>query len=173
MKRKFLAIMFSCFIVGGYMILNFLSQMYVFWEMDNAMDSINVSERFNELNGTPFFPRGSPNRSFYPQVFIDLVAGVMFMIAGLTIWHLLREEEIEMLKEEMADIFLLPEEKTIIDELKKAGGEITQKELVNKTGLSKVKVHRILNKLEGKKVIKRYPYGMTKKIVIEKATRGS
>jgi len=168
-----MAVMFSCFIVGGYMILNFLSQMYVIWEIGTVMDSINVSDRFNELNGTPFFPRGPTNRSFYPQVFIDLVAGVMFLIAGLTIWHLLREEEIETLKEEMADIFLLPEEKTIIDELKKAGGEITQKELVNKTGLSKVKVHRVLNKLESKKMIKRYSYGMTKKIVIEKAIKGS
>jgi uncharacterized membrane protein len=37
-----------------------------------------------------------------------------------------------------------------------------------KTGFSKVKVHRALTKLETRKVIKKYPYGLTNKIVLEK-----
>jgi uncharacterized membrane protein len=171
MKRKFLIVMFLCFIIGGYLILNFLSQMYDFWMRGSVRDNVimnisNISERFNEFNGTPFFQRGLPDRSFSLQIYIDLVSGVMFVIAGLSIWYLVREKEIGILKEELADTFLLPEEKVIIDELKKAGGDITQRQLVNKTGLSKVKIHRVLNKLENKNIIKRLPYGMTKKVVI-------
>jgi hypothetical protein len=167
MKRKYLIVMFLCFIVGGYLILNFMSQVYGLLIRGSVMDGINISERSSGFEGGPFFRRELPDRFFSPQILIDLISGVVFIVAGLSIWYLVREKEIDTLKEELADIFLLPEEKSIIDELKKAGGEVTQRELAVKTGLSKVKIHRVLNKLENKKIVKRYPYGMTKKIVIE------
>jgi hypothetical protein len=168
MKMKFLVVMFLCFIIGGYLILNFISQMYNSWMRGSIIDNINITNRFGDFNGTPFFQRAPLDRPFSPQIYLDLVAGVMFIVAGVSIWHLIREKEFDILKEELAGIFLLPEEKAIVDELNRAGGEITQRELVNKTGLSKVKIHRVLSKLESKKIIRRYPYGMTKKIVIEK-----
>ncbi len=172
MKAKYLLVMFLCFIIGGYLILNFLLQFYVSMSRESLFESMNITERFNgfnQFNGTPFFPRAPMERAFSPQMYIDLVAGFMFLVAGLTIWYLIREEEISILKDQMADIFLLPEEKSILNEMKKANGEITQKDLVNKTGLTKVKIHRMLNKLENKGIIKRIPYGMTKKIVIDKS----
>lgn len=172
MKGKYLIVMFLCFIIGGYLILNFMSQFYGSLARESMFESMNMSDRFNEFNqfnGTPFFPRGPMDRAFSPQMYIDLVAGFMFIVAGLTIWYLIREEEISLLKDQMADIFLLPEEKSILNEMKKAKGEITQKDLVSKTGLTKVKIHRMLNKLENKGIIKRIPYGMTKKIVIAKS----
>ncbi|MBN2331142.1 MAG: winged helix-turn-helix transcriptional regulator [Candidatus Aenigmarchaeota archaeon] len=171
MKWKYLVVMFLCFILGGYLILSFLSQFYTSMSRDSIIDNLNASERFNdffELNDTPFFRRVPVDRPFSPQIYLDLVSGIMFIVAGLTIWYLIREEEISLLKDQMADIFLLPEEKSILGELKKSKGEMTQKDLVNKTGLSKVKIHRTLNKLEKKGVIKRAPYGMTKKIVMAK-----
>ena len=66
------------------------------------------------------------------------------------------------------EFLLLPEEKSVMEELKKSGGELTQKELSNRTGIPKVKLHRVLSKMEKKSIIKRYPYGMTKKVMIEK-----
>lgn len=174
MKGKYLVVMFLCFIIGGYLILNFLSQFYGSVARVSMFDSMNMSDRFNELsqfNGTTFFPRGPIERAFSPQMYIDLVSGFMLIVAGLTIWYLIREEEISLLKDQMADIFLLPEEKSILNELKKAKGEITQKDLVSRTGLTKVKIHRMLNKLENKGIVKRIPYGMTKKIVIAKSNK--
>jgi len=61
-----------------------------------------------------------------------------------------------------------PEEKLVIRELEDAGGELTQSELVKKTGISKVKVHRVIKRLEQLKILSKYPYGVTNKIKVEK-----
>ncbi len=181
MKTKFMAVMFVCFIFGGYSILNFSAQMYDFWFRMSVMESADASVFMNITNitnrtGLPSdmqllmrdFRGPQGGRTFPGESLLDLVGGIVSIVAGITIWLLLREDELDSLKEEMADTFLLPEEKAIINELKKAGGEMTQKELVSRTGLTKVKIHRVISKLEAKNIIKRYPYGMTKKIVIEK-----
>lgn len=188
MKRKFIVVMILCFVFGGYFILSYVSQVYSIYMRAGFADIIgngNISDMFNESFRVP--ARGF-NESFRPpqmgrefqlgQLFspnelIYLLGGVMFIVAGVSIWHLVREKEIATLKEELTNMFLLPEEKNVMDELKKAGGELTQRELARKTGLSKVKVHRVLNKLEAKRVIKRHPYGVTKKVVIEKKFHGN
>lgn len=159
--------------------LSYVSQIYSLYMTAgfvNIRNNGNISELFNEnfrLPNESFRPpvRGREfqlGQLVSPNQLIYLLGGIMFIVAGVSIWYLVREKEMAVLKEEMTDMFLLPEEKDVMNELKKAAGELTQKELVKKTGLSKVKVHRILNKLENKKLIKRHPYGMTKKIVIEK-----
>jgi uncharacterized membrane protein len=175
MKTKFLAVMVICFVFGGYFILTFATQIYDFSVRGVMFEGANMTERLNQSNMTPFGARdfrGLPAaRRFPSESFIDLIGGIMFIVAGITIWRLVSEEELDHLREELSDTFLLPEEKAVIGELKKAGGEITQRELVNRTGLGKVKIHRVLGKLESKDIVRRYPYGMTKKIVIEKRPR--
>jgi uncharacterized membrane protein len=175
MKTAFMAVMVLCFLFGGYFILTFASQMYDFLARGIMSESANVTYMpafMNESNMTPFGPRDFRSfqaaRNFPSESFIDLVSGLMFIIAGIAIWRLVSEKELDLIREELSDTFLLPEEKAVIEELKRAGGETTQKEMVSRTGLSKVKIHRILGKLEAKKIVRRYPYGMTKKIVIEK-----
>ena len=59
------------------------------------------------------------------------------------------------------------EEKQVIDLVVKSQGTIFQSELVDKTGLSKVKVTRILDKLEGKGLIERKRRGMTNVVIIK------
>jgi uncharacterized membrane protein len=65
-------------------------------------------------------------------------------------------------------VFLLPEEKKILNEIEKYGGTLTQSEIVKSTGFSRVKVHRIIRNLEKKKLIMKQQYGMTNKIVLKK-----
>lgn len=48
-------------------------------------------------------------------------------------------------------------------------GELTQSDLVRKTKLSKVKVHRIVKRLESLGIVSKYPYGITNKIKLEKS----
>ncbi|MBI3035785.1 MarR family transcriptional regulator [Candidatus Woesearchaeota archaeon] len=62
----------------------------------------------------------------------------------------------------------MPDEKIAIGELEKNNGALTQSELVRNTGLSKVKVHRIVKRLESLGIVKKYPYGVTNKIKLEK-----
>jgi len=65
---------------------------------------------------------------------------------------------------------LTPEEKVVIKLLKENDGELTQSELVTRTKLSKVKVHRVIKRLESLNVVSKYPYGVTNKIKLEKLT---
>jgi hypothetical protein len=62
---------------------------------------------------------------------------------------------------------LIGDEYTIYKELCGGRGEILQKALSEKTGLSGVKVTRVLNRLEQKGLIERKSYGMTNKVVLK------
>ena len=62
---------------------------------------------------------------------------------------------------------LLPDEKKVYDAVAGAGGTIFQSELNEKAGMSKVKVTRILDKLEGKGLISRIRRGMTNVVIIK------
>ena len=63
---------------------------------------------------------------------------------------------------------LLVDEKSIIKVLQRHEGAMTQRDLVRESGLSKVKVSRVLKKLEAKKIISKYEFGMTNRIRLEK-----
>jgi len=63
----------------------------------------------------------------------------------------------------------MPDEKIVIKELGRNNGELTQSDLVRKTKLSKVKIHRIVRRLETLEIISKYPYGVTNKIKLEKS----
>ena len=63
---------------------------------------------------------------------------------------------------------LMPDEKKLIKVLQRHEGAMTQKDLVRESGLSKVKVSRVLKKLEAKKIITKYEFGMTNRIRLEK-----
>lgn len=104
-----------------------------------------------------------------PFSFMLLFVGITSISGGISIWHLVREKELKSVKEDISSLLLTPEEKAIVNELKKANGKLSQNELVRRTGFSKVKVHRILVKLEMRKIVRKYPYGLTNKVVLEKS----
>lgn len=103
-----------------------------------------------------------------PFSLLQLFTGIASLIAGLSIWNLIREREIKSAKKMILDVFLFPEEKDVMNKLEKSGGALTQSEIVRTTGLSRVKVHRIVKKLEQKKLVIKQQYGMTNKIVLKK-----
>lgn len=59
------------------------------------------------------------------------------------------------------------EEKQIIAKIIESEGSIYQSDLIKKTGLSKVKITRILDKIEGKGLINRQRRGMTNVIILK------
>jgi len=59
------------------------------------------------------------------------------------------------------------EEKLILEKIIESEGAILQSELVDKTNLNKVKITRILDRLEGKNLIERKRRGMTNVIVLK------
>ena len=59
------------------------------------------------------------------------------------------------------------EERVIFENIIEAQGSIFQSELVDKTKFTKVKITRILDKLEGKGLIERKRRGMTNRIILK------
>lgn len=62
---------------------------------------------------------------------------------------------------------LIPEEKIIFERILEAQGTIFQSDLVEKTNFTKVKVTRILDKLEGRGLMERKRRGMTNVVILK------
>ncbi len=103
-----------------------------------------------------------------PLMLLFLMGGLLSTIGGISLWSITRKKEIREVENNLKDILLTEEEKQIIKELEDASEELTQRELTERTGFSRVKIHRVISKLESKKLIKKYPYGQTNKIILEK-----
>lgn len=63
--------------------------------------------------------------------------------------------------------FLEGDERKVMKTILQLSGEITQRKLCELTGFDKVKISRILNKLENKNLMRREKYGMTNKIILD------
>ena len=59
------------------------------------------------------------------------------------------------------------EEKVLVKAIELAEGTIFQSDLVEKSGFDKVKVTRILDRLEGKQIIERKRRGMTNVVILK------
>ncbi|VVB75814.1 Uncharacterised protein [uncultured archaeon] len=185
-KRHFLVIIL-CFIYGGYGVVTFASQAYAaFWLPDAgvlARDANFIDANFNDANrlsndANGFFLRGD---RFEPRIIRDpfalvtspneishLIGGIISLLAGVTLWGIVREKEIKSIKQQTASNLLLPDEKKIIDVLKSSHYESTQSRLAKETGLGKVQVHRTIKRLEAKGIIEKHDYGLTNKILLKK-----
>jgi len=178
--------MILCFLLGGFSIVSYLLQVYsIFWhaEIVSAVrvesGNFSVPTFVHEANGNnlsmlenrtpPRMERMEPETLLLsPFSLLQLFTGIASLIAGISIWNLIREREIKSAKKMILDVFLLPEEKEVMNRIEKGGGSLTQNEIVRSTGLSRVKVHRIVKKLEQKKLIIKQQYGMTNKLALKK-----
>lgn len=180
-RKRYFVIMLFCFLYGGFLLLNFFSQVYsFFWVAEFLGPSNDVNffdtnnDDLNRHRGVDQF--GPQNRvSKDPIVFFisptnisNLVGGIISFVAAISIFFLIREKDIKEIKHKAASNLLLPEEKKIIDLLKKLNYESTQSKLVKESGLSKVQVHRVIKKLESKGLLEKHNYGLTNKIILKK-----
>lgn len=189
--RKYFAVMVLCFLVGGFSIILYSIQAYsafvgleVFGSFTDFRSHIpNGSSRRHYQNesfggfdtdisngsfGGRFIPFNPARFITSPFSLMLLFVGIVSIISGISIFNLVREKEIRLTKENLTSILLSPEEKLVVDEIKNTNGEIIQSQLVKKTGLSKVRIHRALTKLESKGIVKKYRYGLSNKIILEK-----
>jgi uncharacterized membrane protein len=172
--RKYSVVMVLLFLVGGFSFVSYIFQAYqTIWGLEIfpsareriVNDTFGINRSFE--NRIPLNPESALTSPFSLMLLVD---GVFSIAGGISLWLLIREKELVAVKENISSLLLTPEEKAIIDELKKAGGHLNQNQLVKKTGLSKVKIHRALVRLVTRKVVKKYPYGLTNKIVLEKTS---
>lgn len=125
------------------------------------------NETYNRTRGPTHHRQIDPIRMLTSPVLLTMLAGGIICIAnGIAMRSLIHEREMKQLNENLKKLYLTPEEKEIVDELERAGGEITQNELTERTRYSRVKTHRTLQKLESKKIIQKIPYGQTNKVIL-------
>jgi len=82
---------------------------------------------------------------------------------------MMRKKEKKEITKDIMEHMLMPEEKQVVGFLEGADGEMTQSELVRRSKFSKLKVSRVIKRLESLKVVSKYPYGVTNKIVLNKS----
>lgn len=104
-----------------------------------------------------------------PQAVFLLMIGAFFVFNGVTLIQYTNHKERKETKKFLLSTLLSDEEKAVYDELLKNNGEATQKHLATATGFSAVKAHRVISRLEAKKVVQSFPFGMTKKVVLKEA----
>ena len=185
--KKYVVIMILCFLFGGYSLILYLMQIYsIFWQTETVIGirregeifptpifsrdlrEENISNRTNVPMPRNFVIENPSSLLFSPFSLTFLIMGIISLLSGISIWNLIREKEIKSTKKAILDVFLLPEEKKVINEIEKYGGSLTQSEIVKSTGFSRVKVHRIIKNLERKNLIIKQQYGMTNKILLKK-----
>ena len=184
-RKRHSAIMWLCILYGGFAIILFAFDLYsAIWLGTSFLSASQQAREFDQnrpiqidanfvrdinrpwqetLNTpNPFRAVGSPGS------IMVLVSGLISLAAGYTMWGMIREKEIKKIRQETADYLLLPEEKKVIDALKKNDYSMAQSKITYESGLNKVQVHRVLKRLEAKGLIEKHEYGLTNKIVLKK-----
>jgi uncharacterized membrane protein len=197
-KRKYTTIMILCFLYGGFSLASFALQSYtVFWQteimgfpfgenralrIESGVDDLNRFPQFaaapdlnhpvqDEANRIARARTASQNMLgmlVSPVSLSWLIGAMVSILAGMAIWNITREKERKSIRQETADNLLLPDEKKIIDALKKSKYEMKQSSLAKETGLSKVQVHRAVKRLESRGILEKHAYGLTNKIILNK-----
>ena len=111
------------------------------------------------------------------QTWISLAIVALVILIGIFLLFSKEQEKIVLKKVQMPAKeakrkpinyqVLDKEEKTIIKSLEAAQGTMFQSDIVEKVGFDKVKVTRILDRLEGKQLIERKRRGMTNVVILK------
>lgn len=185
-KNRPAIMMFLCLAYGGFSLILFISQIYGFFWRSEFMDPQFFDVIFREarrIDGN-WIDGNIPDENFGPRRVLvqpnifgvlsspfslsSLIGGIISILAGITIWRLMREKEVKAAKEATATQLLLPDEKSVMKVLRDSNGESTQAKITRESGLSKVQTHRALKRLEAKGVIEKHDYGLTNKVILKK-----
>lgn len=98
---------------------------------------------------------------------IAFFADLFLFIAGFYLFVQKKPEERHLAKAQKEAKALSGEEAQLFDLIIASNGMAFQNELVDKTGLSKVKVTRVLDKLEAKGLVERRRRGMTNVVILK------
>lgn len=150
---------------------------FIIWAFNRAMTKI-VSTSCSHGTSCPMW--GTIN--FQTNVSIGVM--VFVILVGLYLIFFAKEEKVietkivkvkeqikpkEVTKENYEKVMkeLADDEKLVLEKIIEAEGTIFQSDLVDKSGFTKVKVTRILDKLEGKAIIERKRRGMTNVVILK------
>ena len=183
--------MFLCLIYGGFSLIFFIYHAYnTLWQTEIAENSLpssmmnGDSNRWNRMMDGNRFGGGGLNETrrqdflrmrgdpvallVSPPTLAYLIGGIISLLAGLTLWKIVHDNELKSMKQETTRNLLMPDEMAVIHALKKADDSSTQADLSKATGFNKVQIHRAVKRLEERGIIEKHEYGLTNKIVLKK-----
>jgi uncharacterized membrane protein len=172
-----MAVLILCFLYAGASLVFFITNYSNFVRaenMESRMRDVNQTPDFSNMSGIfpppprPEFREDRMARVARNTMITSLIGCIVSILAGISILDLVRKKEKRELTKSIIESMTTPEEKKVISALEDAGGELTQAQIVDNVRLTKVKAHRIIKHLEQMKIITKYPYGVTNKIVLEK-----
>lgn len=105
----------------------------------------------------------SPSYIWY-IVIISFLGSLISLLAGICIYNFNKKKEARVISDNWIENITDEADKKIISLLKENNGTLTQSQLVKESGMTKVKIHRIIMKLESNKIIDKFKYGQTNKI---------
>ncbi len=109
-------------------------------------------------------PYDEINKLFWPTLLISIS---LVMLLVISIYLILPRDRKEKLKVQNIISKLSKDESSILNIIQENEGSALQSDLVEKSGLNKVKVTRILDKLEGRGLIERKRRGMTNVVILK------
>jgi len=193
---KYTVVMVLSFMFGGFLLVTYAFMAYsIIWDTggvplapleyrNETRNDFNMSDDHDrrqprEVPGMPpFIPRRVLARNnmnpleilISPFMMFALVGGLISLAAAISIWTLTHKRALKKMKEDLKELYLTDEEKKVMAKLGESVEEMTQRELTERMRFSRVKTHRILQRLETKKLIRKIPCGQTYKIVVEDKT---
>jgi len=181
------ALAYVCVVYGGFLLITYGAFCYsAIWQHEflpifpeapreqQGLNEFNSTMNFTNASAVQARPRFRINEDplatvFSLQAIAVLLTGVLLLVNGYFLLNHLHAREHKEIKQFVTSSLLTDEEKKVYDELLKSGGEVTQKQLALNTGFSAVKTYRLIKRLENKKIVKSFPYGMTNKIILNEA----
>jgi uncharacterized membrane protein len=186
MPSEMRALAYATMIAGGFLVITYLAFAYfAVWRHEflpvfpegprfaasppndgmNLSASVMVRGRVDRLRGEidPW------SAIFSPQALGILISGALMLSNGVYLLGYLRRKEHKDTKKFVISSLLTDEEKAVYEELSRCGGQATQKQLSTRTGFGAVKTYRVIRRLEEKKVVKGFPFGMPRKIILNEA----
>ena len=155
----------------GWMLIGFAVGLLIilaFVKRDYDSQATFLCERFQADNlDMKECPAHTSNTSWY----ITVAFGIAFLVLGIGAYLLFMPKQlIENVRKQFKPVDLTKlkdDEKKIYEIAKGKGGSVFQTDLIKETGFSKVKITRILDRLENDDVVERKRRGMTNIIVLK------
>jgi len=143
---------------------------FVIFLFKSALEQITASSCSMEAALCPM------NKTINQQTYLALaIVGILVVIALVLIFSKPHErlvikkikEKVQIKRKPINYAHLDKEEKVVVKKIEESEGTIFQSDLVEKSGFDKVKVTRILDRLEGKQIIERRRRGMTNVVILK------
>lgn len=149
--------------IGIILLIIAIALFFVFLQYNKDLDKVE-GMKCEEACGIDMGEECPHDKGVPLQTYLGYTLMIILVLIGL---FMIFNKKREIKKEFKEPKNLDREEKKIFNLIKENSGTIFQSELIEKTEFSKVKISRILDRLEGKGVIERRRRGMTNVVILK------